>query len=78
MNVLSAVISNILNDYNVRPQEVAECRDKILFAVSSIGGEAADAMREALKQIANGEGYYGAQAREYKAIARAALAKVEE
>ena len=31
----------------------------------------------ALKQIANGEGYYGAQAAEYKAIARAAIAKAE-
>lgn len=28
---------------------------------------------EALKKIANGEGYYGAQAREYKQIAKAAL-----
>lgn len=30
-------------------------------------------MRTALEQIANGEGYYGAQAREYKEIAKAAL-----
>lgn len=31
--------------------------------------------REALERIANGDGYYGAQAREYKQIARAALGK---
>lgn len=31
------------------------------------------AMREALEAIANGEGHYGAQAFEYKQIARAAL-----
>lgn len=30
-------------------------------------------LREALAKIANGDGYYGAQAREYKEIARAAL-----
>jgi hypothetical protein len=35
------------------------------------------ALIEALKQIANGDGYYGAQAREYKEIARAAIARVE-
>jgi hypothetical protein len=39
---------------------------------------AAPELIEALKQIANGEGYYGAQAREYKEIARAALAKATE
>jgi hypothetical protein len=32
-------------------------------------------MHEALLRIANGEGYYGAQAKEYKDIARAALAQ---
>ena len=31
----------------------------------------------ALQEIANGEGYYGQQAREYKLIARAALTKVQ-
>lgn len=31
------------------------------------------ALENALRQIANGEGYYGAQAKEYKDIARAAL-----
>ena len=30
-------------------------------------------LREALRQIASGEGYYGAQASEYKSIARQAL-----
>lgn len=30
-------------------------------------------LEAALRQIANGEGYYGAQAKEYKDIARAAL-----
>jgi len=30
-------------------------------------------LRAALKQIANGEGYYGSQAGEYKQIARTAL-----
>ncbi|QQM29342.1 hypothetical protein JET14_13515 [Martelella lutilitoris] len=34
----------------------------------------ASALIEALKQIANGDGVYGAQAHEYKQIARAALA----
>lgn len=32
---------------------------------------------EALQQIAAGEGYYGAQAREYKDIAKAAIAAVK-
>lgn len=36
---------------------------------------AAPDMLEALKAIAAGEGYYGAQAAEYKAIAKAAVAK---
>lgn len=38
---------------------------------------AAPQLLEALKQIANGEGVYGAQAGEYKAIARAAIAAAE-
>lgn len=33
-------------------------------------------MRKALEQIAAGDGYYGAQAHEYKLIAKAALAEV--
>jgi hypothetical protein len=33
--------------------------------------------REALQQIASGEGYYGAQAKEYKDIAKAALRAAE-
>jgi len=36
---------------------------------------AAPDLLAALQAIANGEGYYGAQAAEYKAIARAAIAK---
>lgn len=32
-----------------------------------------ETLRDALKQIANGDGYYGAMAREYKNIARAVL-----
>lgn len=36
---------------------------------------AAPDLLAALQAIANGEGYYGAQAREYKDIARAAIAK---
>ena len=35
--------------------------------------EEMERLREALGQIANGEGYYGAQASEYKSIARQAL-----
>jgi len=35
-----------------------------------------ETMRHALEKIAAGDGYYGAQAFEYKAIARAALAKI--
>lgn len=31
-------------------------------------------LREALQKIAEGQGYYGSQAREYKEIARTALA----
>jgi len=34
-------------------------------------------MREALRKIAAGEGVYGAQAHEYKELARAALSKAE-
>lgn len=33
-----------------------------------------DVLRAALNRIALGDGYYGAQAREYKQVARAALA----
>jgi hypothetical protein len=33
--------------------------------------------REALQQIASGDGYYGAQAREYKEIAKGAIAAVK-
>ena len=33
-------------------------------------------LREALRQIANGDGYYGAQAREYKEIARRSLSSL--
>lgn len=36
-----------------------------------------DIYRTALQRIAAGEGYYGAQAREYKNIARAAIAAVK-
>jgi hypothetical protein len=32
-------------------------------------------LREALERIAAGDGYYGAQAREYKQIAQSALAR---
>jgi hypothetical protein len=39
--------------------------------------KAAPQLLDALKEIANGEGYYGAQAREYKEIAKAAIALVE-
>jgi len=35
-------------------------------------------LREALGKIANGEGIYGQQAGEYKAIARSALAEAEK
>jgi hypothetical protein len=35
-------------------------------------------LRDALRRIAAGEGYYGIQAREYKEIARTALAAVGE
>ena len=35
------------------------------------------ALVEALEKIANGDGVYGAQAHEYKQIARAALAQAE-
>jgi hypothetical protein len=38
---------------------------------------AAPDLLAALKKIANGEGYYGAQAREYKEIAAIAIAKAE-
>lgn len=37
--------------------------------------KAHDDLLAALESIANGEGYYGDQAAEYKAIARAAIAK---
>lgn len=36
-----------------------------------------DELVEALTRIANGDGVYGAQAHEYKTIARAALAKLD-
>ena len=35
-------------------------------------------LKGALREIANGEGYYGAQAGKYKEIARGALAAVED
>jgi len=39
--------------------------------------KAAPQLLAALKEIASGEGYYGAQAREYKEIAKAAIALVD-
>lgn len=37
-----------------------------------------ETLRKALAKIANGEGYYGAQAHEYKQIARTALEATKE
>lgn len=47
-------------------------RDKALAQLSALEGER-DRLKLALEKIAAGEGYYGAMAREYKAIARTAL-----
>ena len=58
---------------------IAECGIKIGSAAEANARliAAAPSMYTALREIANGDGVYGMQAREYKDIARAALAKVQ-
>lgn len=55
-----------------RPSE-ANCAAAAMERANSLKLEN-DRLRAALEEIAHGEGYYGAQAREYKDIAKAALA----
>lgn len=57
-----------VNDRNMKEKHSLAARVKTLEAENS-------KLRTALKQIALGDGYYGAQAKEYKEIARKALKK---
>lgn len=59
-------IAQMMNDGDL---ETCEANARLIAAAAE--------MLEALKQIARGEGYYGAQAREYKEIAALAIQKAE-
>lgn len=63
-DIESMVVDSILS----RLSQIEEASYRFLFSE-----EEDDRYRTALEKIANGEGYYGAQAREYKEIARKAL-----
>ncbi len=66
--------ANALDEQAAKIAVVAEDRANYQYKIAKLRGQNA-ALREALGKIAAGDGIYGAQAHEYKQIARAAQAK---
>jgi len=62
--------------YPIEATRTEERRANAAFIVRACNSH--DDLLAALEKIAAGDGYYGAQAREYKEIARSALAKINK